>query len=601
MANASAVNHIEHVVVLMFENRSFDHVFGALPGVNGVLGPDGQVNQEYYNLPYPLEPVSEKNKPVHLSPADPNIPMPHDFNHDFGDGMMPDRFGPIFQRTTHHFNSGYVNGQPTHTISTPPPPTHPATNSGFLTTRVKDKEQGPSALSYFEHGALSVLHELATQFVVCDNWFCDMPGHTMPNREFMHCGGTGIVVPPGQQPEGGGINDTDSMPNTGPTIFDLIEQHTKKTWKMYTPMTMDGKKGQLDTRFLNSNVQYSSSTGIPISQFAQDVKTGLPLYSFIMCWQPHATEWTDTSMHPNSMMQAGENLLAAVYNALRNSPSWEKTLLVVTFDENGGMYDHVVPPATHPPNPGYIAKQSDCKGASPNPWLLNSCFDFSILGFRIPVLLISPWLARGVDHTQYQNTSVLRFLEDMISTSTPLYLTERDRKATSIAAAFSQFGLDRARTDTPDRIRTLRNSPDPKNPVPLPYGDGLLTDGPAVGPEIANRPPLPHMVEITTNYLGSLPGHADSPRVREREFATNRDLDRYAEQRERAANWFHAGEQRGAEIRIVERVAGDWVWELLDARGVTVAAPPNGYATRERAIEELDRVRFLFHELCCEP
>ena len=69
MANPSAVNQIQHLVVLMFENRSFDHVFGAVPGVNGILGPDEAPVPKYFNLPHPLEPPSETNKPVHLSPV----------------------------------------------------------------------------------------------------------------------------------------------------------------------------------------------------------------------------------------------------------------------------------------------------------------------------------------------------------------------------------------------------------------------------------------------------------------------------------------------------------------------------------------------------
>jgi len=216
------LEHIKRVVVLMFENRSFDHIFGALPGVNGLFQ-NGQINPNYYNLPNPLEQQSASNPFVYPIPVDPSQPMAHDFTHDFGDGMMPDLFGPTFITTGNGpsdsgatYSSGYVNGAPTNQVSTNPehkaPPTYPEKNSGFYTTYNKCKPQEQAALTYFEDGVLQVLHTLAKNFVVCDNWYCDMPAHTEPNRCFIHCGTTGTV----------GIDDTDSGRNFALTIFDLI-------------------------------------------------------------------------------------------------------------------------------------------------------------------------------------------------------------------------------------------------------------------------------------------------------------------------------------------------------------------------------------------
>ncbi len=119
-------------------------------------------------------------------------------------------------------------------------------------------------------------------------------------------------------------------------------------------------------------------------------------------------------MHPPSDVRYGENYLAAVYNSLFGQlqdkatgqwhyvcPDWDKTLLIVTFDENGAIYDHAVPPVTQSPD------GIDANGYN---------FDFTSLGPRIPALLISPWLGAGVDHTQYQNTSILRCIQDMLTT-----------------------------------------------------------------------------------------------------------------------------------------------------------------------------------------
>ena len=246
---------IKRVVVLMFENRSFDHIFGALPGVNGLFQ-NGQINQNYYNLPNPLAEPSASNLPVYPAPVDPAFPMAHDFTHDFGDGMMPDLFGPTFtiiprqdgragpcDSDRHHkkpadqvhYESGYKTGGPTNQIQ-PPPPTYPATNSGFYTTYNACQPQGQPALTYFDDGVLKVLHTLAKNFVVCDAWHCDMPGHTLPNRAFIHCATT----------DGVGIDDSDGGQCTAPTIFELIDKvpitqpSAPSGWKIYDRSTTTG-------------------------------------------------------------------------------------------------------------------------------------------------------------------------------------------------------------------------------------------------------------------------------------------------------------------------------------------------------------------------
>ena len=540
------IGHIKHVVVVMFENRSFDHVFGALPGVNGLLH-NGQVNQDCYNLPNPLAPPSPANLPVYPAPIDPSLPMAHDLTHDFGDGMMPDLFGPTFtvapagalpNNPDATYSSGYVKGEPTNQVQ--PTTTWPTRNSGFYTTCNSCNPQQQTALTYFEDGALRVLPALAKNFVVCDAWHCDMPGHTLPNRSFIHCGTTGTV----------GIDDTDGGRNTTTTVFDRIDTvfptNQSLGWKMYTPVDSSGNLGQLDTRFLNSNVQFYQ--GVPISQFATDCQGGtLPFYSFIMCWLPSGDydPWTDTSMHPGSLIQPGENLLAAVYNTLRSSPSWEDTLLVVTFDENGGIYDHVFPPKTNPPETGGPVVTQSVVGSCGNKWTLNSQFDFSLLGLRVPALLISPWLAAGVDSHQYQNTSVTRFVIDRLNAQFPMDLpplTNRDANAPRLESAFLQFGRNEIRVDCPPRIEPYATLPstDPNtNSNAIPYSDGTLTTPWAPPPLMLQAPPVSYIQELLNIYVGPLPGHPDSGKRITRTFATNADVASYTQERIRAANLSH--------------------------------------------------------------
>jgi phospholipase C len=557
-ADPAGLSNIKRVVVIMFENRSFDHVFGAFPGANGLMD-NGQINQGYYNLSDPLEPPSPSNLSVYPTRIDSSVPQAHDFTHDFGDGMMPDLFGPTFTIDPPGagpsdggatYTSGFVAGAPTGQV-TPTPKTWPETNSGFLTTYNNCQPQGQAALTYFEDGVLQVLHALASSFVLCDNWYCDMPGHTLPNRSFIHCATTGNA----------GIDDTDGVTNTSSgTIFEVIDQLPSSAqpsgWKMYAPVAeLKGNQvlGQLDTRFLNSNV--NCYPGAPITDFATDCQNGtLPFYSFIMCWLPTASDdaWTDTSMHPNSLVQPGENLLAAVYNTLRSSPCWADTLLVVTFDENGGLYDHVFPPAATPPDAGAPVATQFVQGCCGNQWILSSQFDFSLLGLRVPALLISPWLAAGIDSQPYQNTSVVRFLIDRMNAEFGTdfaHLTQRDASAPPLDAAFARFGQSTMRQDCPEQIPpypTLPSTDPHTHSDAIPYSDGTLTVWtPPSGTETA--PPVPYVQELLNIYVAPLPGHADSGKPVARDFATNAEVADYVAERRAAADRFYRTHGEGAD------------------------------------------------------
>jgi phospholipase C len=557
-ANTNGLENIKHVVVLMFENRSFDHLFGDFPNVNGLFDGNGNFKDDCYNLPNPLEPPSSGNKQCFPSPVDPSAPLKHDFTHDFGDGMMPDLFGPIFKITgdapPHPSNSGaiYNSGYTVKGLVgqiEPLPTTYPATNPGFYTTYNTCAQQQQSVMSYFTNGTLQVLHALAQEFVLCDNWHCDMPGHTLPNRAFIHCGTTC-----GKDGTTGGIDDMDGGMVNSTSIFDVINQQSgikqPPTWAMYAPDNAYGQPFHLDTKFLNPALQ--STPGTPLSQFATDcTNETLPFYSFIMCWTANTDIYTDTSMHPNSMMQGGENMLAAVYNALRNSNSWKDTLLVVTFDENGGIYDHVFPPTTTPPDPKAGATPQHTTGCCGNDWILNSSFDFSLLGLRVPALFISPWLANGIDSTQYQNTSVLRFLIDMMNANygtNASCLTSRDGSAPPLDSVFSQFGQSTMRTDCPDWMAPYPTLPcnDPatgSNEVP--YSDGTLTQW-IPPPDILSAPPVPYINELLNIYAGPLPGHPDSDQKITRDFATIGEVNEYVEERQQAAEAYWGGKKTGS-------------------------------------------------------
>jgi len=516
-------NNIKNVIVLMFENRSFDHILGAFPGVNGVLLQDGSgnVNPGNYNTQNPLLPPNPIYNPAFI-PSPINLEtqskLVHDFNHNFGDGMMPDLFGPG--------TTGYKNGQPIDS----PPTTHPTTNCGFVSTiadnvtssQYPSPPNGPAVMHYFEYNSLKVFHKLAAEFVICDNWFCDMPGDTLPNRAFMHCANSAtsaITNDPCILDKG--YNE----PVTSPTIFGQIQKYGLD-WKMYSP------GGQVDSSWL-TEITGNPNANVPIAQFCHDLQNGeLPFYSFLCSFTASPP---DTSMHLMDNVQPGENYLAAVYNALRNSPYWENTLLVVTFDENGGMYDHVPPPATISPVVGNpVAISSWDEGNTP----YKTCqFDFTLLGPRVPALLISPWLSKGIDSTQYQNTSVLRYIQDLIAlnqplTDAPLSLSQRDLYAPSIEKAFYYFGCQEMRTDCPQYIEGY------------PYIGGGNICNPASanfysGKQSLLAPPQ-YLVNLTKKYLQGLPGHPDSGGIINKTFETYAAMNDYSNERIEAADKYYA-------------------------------------------------------------
>ncbi|MBR0851718.1 hypothetical protein JQ543_28540 [Bradyrhizobium diazoefficiens] len=535
----SAVGNIANVIVLMFENRSFDHLLGAMPGVDGVLDDLGKVKPELYNTKNPLAPPSDEEGRGYNPAARPTAIVPRlgnernpdneatvfcgdSFNHDFSDAMLRDLYGPG--------TTGILGGVP----QGAPAKTWPPTNSGFLSAPGNDT--GPSliagVMSYFKWKSMKVFHSLAENFVVCDAWHCDMPGHTAPNRAFMHCATTGDLH----------IDDKDdasldAYPQTQGTtlvnrrtIYEQI-QDNKQTWKMYWP------GANCDTDWLNTTVflqQYDTAppgannvTQVPLANFFIDLEKGnLPFYSFIMCWNDIGP---DTSMHPDSIVESGENLLACVYNALRKSSYWSNTLLVVNFDENGGMYDHRSVPTATPPDPG----------AKPDTWQWTEdgtvySFDYSRLGPRTPVLLISPWLKARVCKDQYQNTSILRFVQDLIwQPSKPRpFLTQRDLNAPSIASVFdyASCGLPQMRSDCPGTMPLYTGTY--LTPV---MDEGQIMHGTTPTSEQLAARPAPHIVKITKKYLAGLPGHPDSGKPNTRSFATVGELRAYAKERRDAA------------------------------------------------------------------
>jgi len=389
---ADALSAIDHFVVLMLENRSFDHLLGFLrtldPRIEGLRG-------------------TESNR---LLPADPTSPVVTVTNTAASTDLDVDPGHELTDVNEQLFGSRAVQ------------PGATAANIGFVASHSAKRQQaGQSAgtgaviMHCFDPANMPVLSTLAREFAVCDHWFASVPGPTWPNRFFMHCGWSG------------GHYDGKFRLYGMRTIYEELEAK-KCSWRIY----LGGGFGQ---SLLLTHL-YTSGRGNrvqPLAEFYRAAKKGqLPNYSFI---EPDYFGNKANDEHPPHDVRHGEALIARVYDTLRQSPTWPKTLLVVTYDEHGGLYDHVPPPE----GPQYV----------PNP-KHDPDFDFSRLGVRVPAVLVSPYIPKGtVDHTEYDHTSVLASLTKRFGL--PGKLSQRVARAATFEHNLS---LAAPRTDAPLSVAT---------------------------------------------------------------------------------------------------------------------------------------------------
>jgi phospholipase C len=363
--------NIQHVVVLMLENRSFDHMLGFVGIGNGLTGTE-------FNF---LNPAAQSGK----------FTVTRDASYT-GDFDLAD--------PSHSLQDVLVQlgaGLPGHSA-----------NDGFVSNY---RQQGKDAQNHttdatagnvmkcFDPKMLPALTTLAREFVVCDNWFCSLPAQTWPNRFFAHAATS--------------MGQIDNQPRVYParTIYDNLTL-AGEDWAVYfhdIPQCL----------MLSSlrRAKYTKNFLVFSERFKRDCDTGvLPSYSFIEPRYFNFLALRANDQHPPHDVALGDQLIADVYEAIRNSPMWDSTLLFVLWDEHGGIFDHVSPPAA--PNPDSLTHQ-------------NPDFDFARLGPRVPAVIVSPWVRKGnVDSTSYDHTSVLASVKVLFGLQD--FLTERDRAAATV-------------------------------------------------------------------------------------------------------------------------------------------------------------------------
>lgn len=387
-----AMPQIKHIVVLMLENRAFDHMVGYMQSATYPINGIDAANP-------PTNPMSPQDAtPVAATPDAPDV-LSFDAGHSVSDTNLQ-----VYFR---------VEG---------PPPSGP-TNKGFVYSY--SLQQGvtpataPLIMKCFPPDRLPVLTRLASEFALCTRWYSSMPGPTWPNRFFVHCATSK------------GFIDNSLLHNYDMrTIFENLSDVNSGSWKIYSH---DFPQSQV----LNgiSQPQFDGNWD-SIGGFKDDCSSGtLPNYSFI---EPKYTTFLGEAndQHPPHNVQAGELLIAEVYDAVRNGPGWNDTLLIVLYDEHGGIFDHDFPPQAVPPD-DHVQQ-----------------FSFDRYGLRIPSILISPYIKAGtVAETIFDHSSIPAMVKKVFGL--PAYLTKRDAAANTFEQVFN---LAQPRTDAPTNVTALANA-----------------------------------------------------------------------------------------------------------------------------------------------
>ena len=410
---------IQRFVVLMLENRSFDHLFGYLktqnPDVAGLTG------NEYSNYPDP----NTKQQPPARATSTADFTMPFDPPHEFQE-VQDQLYGPDAT------GKGSSN-----------PRIDPAPMNGFLycgnqaAAASNIPTQGFRVMECFAPGQVPFIQTLAQEFALFNFWYSALPGPTWPNRFFVHAATSG------------GLSDSPNTPEIilgysfkGHTIYHAIS-NVGKDWRIYHDgLPQAAGIDSLRLAYIDPFTKHFRE----MKHFAQDVKDGiLPEYTFIEPQYDIGGNYVNgNSMHPLNDIRKGDALVKSVYETLRNSNYWQDTMLIITFDEHGGFFDHISPPAAVPTG------DDDCYA---NP---KNNFKFDLHGVRVPAIVISAYTKKGTvvgsdpndPSTIFDHTSILATVEARFGIPP---LTNRDKAANKLDVALN---LDTPRTDAPTILQT---------------------------------------------------------------------------------------------------------------------------------------------------
>lgn len=406
-------NQIQHVFVLVLENRSFDHMLGfsGLTGTDASTGATTKVNGLNGT-----ESNAYNGQTFSVLPGAPDR-MPADPGHEFSNVLLQ-LCGQ---------GAKYPSGGAYPTIN----------NNGYVASYVESGGgSNPGVLmNCYSNTQLPVLHSLAAEFVVCDNWHASMPGPTWPNRMFIHAASSS------------GLDHS-------PTIAEIADWEALAGFSFDNGTIFDALHKKGVTRRLYGGDDFpmvSALKGIHLtdirqySQFAGDLKqaTYPSSYVFIEPSYDVANDYRNgTSQHPLADVNRGEALIKATYETIRGSAFWESSLLIITWDEHGGFYDHASSGDAVAPGDTDLHSDHNKNG-----------FTFEKYGPRVPALVISSLIPRNlIDHRMYDHASVPATLEALFGLNS---LTKRDAFANSLTSLVS---LTAPRKNTPEILPAVAST-----------------------------------------------------------------------------------------------------------------------------------------------
>jgi len=386
------MENIEHVVVVMFENRSFDNLLGWLY--------DNDTNPPKFNIPSKNPPTFEglatnkyfnplvtpgEEKKVYVTRGTSDWPSCENCN------QVPT---PDPHEEFEHVTS-QVFGKPE------PAPADAADMSGFLQnycTTEAGSESAEQIMETYGPEDANVINDLARSFAVCDAWFASVPTQTWPNRAFAHSGSSD-----------GHVNNDSYEFYHNKTIFNVLAAQGIP-WKIFSDTytaCLTYLQFWQHGGFRDRVHRYSAFEDACSAAADANPEEKLPTYSFIEPrFLAELFSWP-SDYHPPHNICRGETFLAGVYESVRKSPYRDKILLIVVFDEHGGCYDHVPPPTGAAP-------------PDPHPVSLDGKFKFDRFGVRVPAIIVSSYVEPGTvfrapaGQTPYDHTSILATLRDWL-------------------------------------------------------------------------------------------------------------------------------------------------------------------------------------------
>lgn len=404
---------IKTIVVIVMENRSFDHVLGWLkstrPDIDGLTG-------------------TETN-PIRVSdPSSPKISVSNDavfIDSDPGHSFQAIR-AQIFGSNESSSN--------------------PAPMNGFAQQAEQTLEgMSKTVMSGFKPELLPVYTELANEFTVFDKWFASVPASTQPNRFYVHSATS----------HGAMSNVRKNLIHGFPqrTIFDSLNDNGLSFGIYYQniPATLFFKS----LRKLKNAVKFHSY-GLKFKRHA--MKGKLPNYVVVEQRYFDVKVSPANDDHPSHDVAIGQRFVKEVYEILRKSPQWKEMAILITYDEHGGFYDHVPTPVEGVPNPDGII--------GPHPYY----FRFDRLGVRVPTFLISPWIDKGTvihgpdgptPYSQYEHSSIPATVKKLFNLKSN-FLTKRDAWAGTFEKYF--YIRDTPRDDCPETLPEVNTNLRPYGP-----------------------------------------------------------------------------------------------------------------------------------------